>query len=135
MARMKPLVLTALAATIVLAGSTATAVADNKPAPDDKPVGKPAVAMPNDPTAANPSLLAAHAQVFGDWVVVPPGSNGVALVACPSGQVPTGGGGQTSGIKIFFTDSFPSGSYWFARGTNTNTVDESIRASAVCTTP
>ncbi|MFF7994932.1 hypothetical protein ACFZDG_34815 [Kitasatospora xanthocidica] len=129
MARMKPLVLTALAAAAVLAGSTATAVAD------DKPVAKPAVVMPNDPAAVNPSLLAAHAQIFGDWVVVHPGANGVATVTCPSGQVPTGGGGQTSAFKIFFTDSYPSGSAWVVRGTNTNTVDESIRATAVCTTP
>ncbi|GAB7188786.1 hypothetical protein ATKI12_8617 [Kitasatospora sp. Ki12] len=135
MARMKPLVLTALAAATVLAGSTATAVADNKPAPDDKPVAKPTVTMPNDPTAANPSLLAAHTQVFGSWNVVPPGQSASAAVSCPSGQVPTGGGGQTSAYKIFFTDSYPSGSYWLIRGTNTNTVEESIRATAVCTTP
>ncbi|MFE6056474.1 hypothetical protein ACFQ6N_37510 [Kitasatospora sp. NPDC056446] len=135
MALMKPLVLTALAAFTVLAGSTETAVADNKPAADDKPAAKPAVVMPDDPAAVDPSLLAAHAQVFGSWSVVGPGQSASAAVECPSGQVPTGGGGQTSAFKIFFTDSYPSGSYWIIRGTNTNTVEESIRATAVCTTP
>ncbi|MFE4975956.1 hypothetical protein ACFRAR_28110 [Kitasatospora sp. NPDC056651] len=132
MARTKPIVLTALAVVGVLAASTA-AVADNKPV--TRPAAKPAVVVPGDPAAANPSLLAAHDQVFGDFVDVAPGGNGFATVACPSGEVPTGGGGQTSAFRIFFTDSYPSGSVWVVRGTNTNTVTESIRATAVCTTP
>lgn len=126
---MKPLALTALAVVGLLAGSAASAAAD------DKPAMKPTVTVPGNPAASDPSMLAAHAQLFGDWVVVHPGANGVATVTCPSGQVPTGGGGQTSAFKIFFTDSYPSGSAWVVRGTNTNTVDESIRATAVCTTP
>ncbi|WP_030062037.1 hypothetical protein [Streptomyces novaecaesareae] len=136
-ARMKPLALTALAVLGILAASTAAATADGKPAgrPADKPAAKPAVTVPNDPAAADASLLAGHVQVVGDWVVVAPGGNGVATVTCPSGEVPTGGGGQTSAFKIFFTDSYPSGSAWVVRGTNTNTVSESIRATAVCTTP
>ncbi|MFE4517104.1 hypothetical protein ACFRMQ_23250 [Kitasatospora sp. NPDC056783] len=132
MARTKPIVLTVLATVGVLAASTA-AVADNKPA--TRPTAKPAVVVPGDPAAAGPSLLAAHDQVFGDFVDVAPGANGFATVACPSGEVPTGGGGQTSAFRIFFTDSYPSGSVWVVRGTNTNTVTESIRATAVCTTP
>ncbi|MER7585542.1 hypothetical protein [Kitasatospora sp. NPDC097691] len=126
---MKPLALTALAVVGLLAGSAASAVAD------DKPAMKPAVTVPGNPAATDASMLAAHAQLFGDWVVVHPGGNDVAVVLCPSGQVPTGGGGQTSAYKTFITDSYASGSAWIVRGTNTNTVDESIRATVVCTTP
>ncbi|MET8544743.1 hypothetical protein ABZW03_29480 [Kitasatospora sp. NPDC004799] len=133
MARTKPLVLTAVAAVAVLAASTAVAVADDKPA--SKPAAKPSVTVPNDQAAADPSLLAAHNQIFGSWVDVAPGGNGIASVTCPSGQVPTGGGGQTSAFRIFFTDSYPSGSSWVTRGTNTGTGTESIRAVVVCTTP
>jgi hypothetical protein len=86
-------------------------------------------------SAASPALLAAHPQFFGPFVTVPPGGNVVASVACPAGQVPTGGGGTTSAFKIFFTDSFASGGSWIVRGTNTNTVNESIRAFVICTTP
>ncbi|MFE7563714.1 hypothetical protein [Kitasatospora sp. NPDC057500] len=137
MTRMRPLALTALAVFGVLAASTA-AVADDRPAdqPVDKPaVVKPDVVLPQEQPAADPALLAAHDQVVGDWVDVAPGANGVAFVACPAGEVPTGGGGQTSAFRIFFTDSFASGDFWVVRGTNTGTGTESIRATAVCTTP
>ncbi|MFB6893003.1 hypothetical protein ACFCX4_27250 [Kitasatospora sp. NPDC056327] len=134
MTRSKPLVLTALAMFGVLAASTAPALADDGPA--DKPAAvKPLANLPLDQAAASPALLAAHDQVAGDWVDVAPGANGVAFVACPSGEVPTGGGGQTSAFRIFFTDSYPSGGYWVVRGTNTGNSTESIRATAVCTTP
>ncbi|MFD5437840.1 hypothetical protein ACFWJ4_37530 [Kitasatospora sp. NPDC127067] len=129
MARTKPLVLTALTAFSVLAASAAVAFADGKPA------GKPSVVVPHDEAAADPALLSAHNQVFGDFVDVAPGGNGFATVTCPSGQVPTGGGGQTSAFRIFFTDSYPSGSSWVVRGTNTGTATESILATAVCTVP
>ncbi|MER7706674.1 hypothetical protein ABTX81_27725 [Kitasatospora sp. NPDC097605] len=133
MARTKPLLLTALALLGVLSASTAAA-ADDRPA--DKPASvKPAFTAPQAQAAADPALLAAHDQVVGDWVDVAPGGNGLAYVACPAGEVPTGGGGQTSAFRIFFTDSYPSGGYWVVRGTNTGTATESIRATAVCTTP
>ncbi|SOB78827.1 hypothetical protein [Streptomyces sp. 1331.2] len=136
-ARRKPVVAAALTALGLLAASTAAAIADAGPAdrPDAKPAAKPVVTVPGDPAVTDASLLAGHVQVTGDWVVVGPGGNAVATVDCPSGEVPTGGGGQTSAFKIFFTDSYPSGSAWVVRGTNTNTVNESIRATAVCTTP
>ncbi|MEV6978380.1 hypothetical protein [Kitasatospora sp. NPDC093806] len=130
---MKHLALTTLTIAGILAGSAAAAVADDTPVA--KPAEKPPVSVPNNPALLNSSLLAAHTQVVGDWVVVHAGGNGFATVTCPSGQVPTGGGGQTSAFKIFFTDSYANGSAWVVRGTNTNTVDESIRATAVCTTP
>jgi hypothetical protein len=69
-------------------------------------------------------------------VTVSPGQNGLATVSCPSGLVPTGGGGAASAIRIFFTDSFASdGTTWVVRGTNTGATDESIQAFVICTTP
>ncbi|MEE1827493.1 hypothetical protein PUR61_35700 [Streptomyces sp. BE20] len=133
MARTIPLALTALGAVGILVGGAAIATADDRGAA--RPKEKPAVVVPGNQAAADASLLAAHTQVTGDSVVVHPGQNLSAAVLCPSGQVPTGGGGTTSAFRIFLTDSYPSGSAWIVRGTNTNNVDESIRAYAVCTTP
>ncbi|MBI0314325.1 hypothetical protein [Streptomyces javensis] len=129
MVRTTTLALAALAAAGVLIGGATTALAD------DGSGGKTADVTTSAKTAASPSLLAPHQQFFGPFVTVPPGGNGVASVACPAGQVPTGGGGTTSAFKIFFTDSFASGNTWTVRGTNTNTVNESIRAFVICTTP
>ncbi|MGW3078642.1 MULTISPECIES: hypothetical protein [unclassified Kitasatospora] len=129
MARTKSLALTALTAVTVLSASAAVAFADGGPAV------KPGVVVPHDQAAADPALLAAHTPVFGNPVDVPAGGHGIATVTCPSGQVPTGGGGQTSGFDIFFTDSYPSGSSWVIRGTNTGTTTQALSANAVCTTP
>lgn len=129
MNRTTSLALTALATAGILVSGATTATAD------DGPADKPGIAAPGQQTPATTSVLAAHPQIFGPFVTVPAGSNGLASVACPAGQVPTGGGGATSAFKIFFTDSFASGNSWFVRGTNTNTVPESIRAFVVCTTP
>ncbi|MFB8239600.1 hypothetical protein ACFC58_23900 [Kitasatospora purpeofusca] len=134
MIRTKPFARPALAALATLAVlATGTAIATADEGSDERPAvvesEKPVV------TAPDASLLAAHNQITGAPVTVSPGGSNAALVACPSGQVPTGGGGQTSAFKIFFTDSYASGSYWVVRGTNTNTVNETIRAFVVCTTP
>ncbi|MEV6395500.1 hypothetical protein AB0M39_12105 [Streptomyces sp. NPDC051907] len=129
MARTVTLALSALAAVGVLVGGAVMAAANE--GGDEKP----GLVAPEKPTTADAGLLAAHPQVSGPLVTVPPGQNRIASVACPSGQVPTGGGGTTSAIRTYFTDSFPSGNSWVVRGTNTNTMDESIRAYAVCTTP
>jgi hypothetical protein len=82
-----------------------------------------AVQAKSAPTAPN---------ITGTAVVVAPGANGLATATCPAGTVVTGGGGQTSGVRIFFTDSFRSGNAWIVRGTNTNSVNESLTAVAVC---
>lgn len=121
--------LTALATAGVLVSSATTATAD------DGPALKPGILAPKVQTPATASPLAAHQQIFGSFVTVPPGGNLPASATCPAGQVPTGGGGTTSAYKIFFTDSYASGTSWYVRGTNTNTVNESISAFAVCTTP
>jgi hypothetical protein len=127
--RTTSLALAALAGAGVLVSGATTATAD------DSPANKPIIAAPKQQPPATASVHTAHPQFFGGFVTVPPGSNLTASVACPAGQVPTGGGGTTSAFKIFFTDSFASGNSWFVRGTNTNTVNESIRAFVVCTTP
>lgn len=75
---------------------------------------------------------AAGRNVVGTAVSVAAGANGIASVTCPAGTLVTGGGGQTSAFKIFFTDSYRSGNGWVIRGTNTNTVAESIYPVAVC---
>ncbi|SDI42075.1 hypothetical protein SAMN05421505_15017 [Sinosporangium album] len=125
MARTTSLVLSALAAGAVLVGGTGTAVADEKPG----------IVAAEKPAAGYTAPLAPHPQFFGPFVTVPPGQNLPATAACPSGQVPTGGGGTTTAFRIFFTDSLATGNVWVVRGTNTNTVNESIRAFVVCTTP
>ncbi|GII94407.1 hypothetical protein [Sinosporangium siamense] len=119
MARTTPFALSALAAAAVLIGGPAAAAAADDG--DDRPA------------AAGAALRAPHPIFFGTFVTVPPNQNLTASVSCPAGQVPTGGGGTTSAFRIFFTDSFASGNTWSIRGTNTNTVNESIRAFVVCT--
>jgi hypothetical protein len=86
-------------------------------------------------TAAKSSHVSSSGRVFGTSVSVPPGANRIATVTCPAGKILTGGGGSTSAFKIFFTDSFASGNTWTVRGTNTNTVAESLTAFGVCVGP
>ena len=74
----------------------------------------------------------AVAAVSGGSVSVLPGQNRLATVACPAGFIVTGGGGATTGIRIYFTDSFPSGNGWAIRGTNTGTTTLSLTAVARC---
>ena len=100
-----------------VAGTASTAIGADKPAPR--------VAQPAGPQAVASNQL-------GPSVTVAANTNGAATVTCPAGTVPTGGGAITSGIRIFFTDSFASGSGWTVRGTNTGTASSQIRAFAVC---
>ncbi|MDH6130126.1 hypothetical protein [Kitasatospora sp. GP82] len=81
------------------------------------------------------AAAAASPRAFGTSVSVAPGTNGFASVSCPAGGSPLSGGGTTSGIHIFFTDSFASGSSWIIRGTNTGTVNENLTAYVLCTNP
>lgn len=82
--------------------------------------------------AAKQNQDTARPAVVGAFVPVAPGQNGIASVTCPAGTILTGGGGQTSAFRIFFTDSFRSGNTWTIRGTNTGTATEQLRAVAVC---
>jgi hypothetical protein len=83
--------------------------------------------------SAKPQQLAAPlTQTTGTAVSVAPGGNGIATVSCPAGKIITGGGGQTSGFDIFFTDSFASGNGWTIRGSNRGTTTQSITPVAIC---
>ncbi len=69
--------------------------------------------------------------VTGPPVDVEPGTNGFASVTCPTKV--TGGGGTTSSVDIFFTDSYPSSAQtWAVRGTNTGAFTQRLTAWAVC---
>ncbi|MFS8197757.1 hypothetical protein ACLVWQ_03625 [Streptomyces sp. CWNU-52B] len=128
--RTTTLALGVLVAAGVLVGSPTAAFADGV---DGE---RPDVAAPKKPPAAEAAPQAAHNQYFGPFVTVQPGQNGLATVSCPSGLVPTGGGGASSAYRIFFTDSFVSnGNTWVVRGTNTGTTAESIQAFVICTKP
>jgi hypothetical protein len=81
-------------------------------------------------TQAKPAPVAPN--VTGTGVSVAPGVNAYADVDCPAGTVVTGGGGQTSGSKVFITDSYRLTNGWRIRGTNTNTYNETLTAVAVC---
>jgi hypothetical protein len=78
------------------------------------------------------SWAVGRAQVVGASVAVAPGGHGLASVTCPAGKIISGGGGQTSGFDIFFTDSFASGNGWTIRGTNTGTTTQNLSAVAIC---
>ncbi|MEH6378023.1 hypothetical protein V7793_27340 [Streptomyces sp. KLMMK] len=131
---MKRTIILAMAAVAALTGGlVTTASAEN--AADDKPV---AAADKAKEFAEDGPEIGGFDQVEGTALNVAPQANGRTFVACPAGRVPSGGGGKTSGIHIFFTDSFQEGNGWVIRGTNTNPVGgatESIRAVAICTAP
>jgi hypothetical protein len=70
--------------------------------------------------------------ITGPAVTVPVGVNLPATVTCPADSVVTGGGGQTSGFRMFITDSFRNGNGWTVRATNTDTSPQTLSAVAVC---
>jgi hypothetical protein len=94
-------------------------------------VGGSVNAAPSTP-APSQAKSGAQSRVTGGWVAVAPGANGLASIQCPAGTVVTGGGGQTSAFRIFFTDSYRSGNGWIVRGGNLGSASEQIRAVAVC---
>jgi hypothetical protein len=100
--------------------------------------------LPNSAMAADPPKPAGNAaHVSGDessafetgsWVYVAPGGYGSAYVYCPTGRVPTGGGGQSYGtVRAYLTDTYavdPRG--WFAQFYNASTAGVYVRAYARC---
>ncbi|GAB2906924.1 hypothetical protein [Streptomyces mayteni] len=87
--------------------------------------------------AAKPEAapLAAHGQYIGPPESITPGSFSFAYATCPAGQVPTGGGGGTSNVHIYLTDSHPTPNGWVVGGVNTGSLNESLTAHVVCTVP
>ena len=86
----------------------------------------------NPAASTKPHGITPLSQTTGTSVPVAPGANAIATVACPAGTVITGGGGQTSGFDIFFTDSFASGNGWTVRGSNRGTTTQSLTPVAIC---
>ncbi|MGA4843948.1 hypothetical protein [Streptomyces sp. G45] len=100
--------------------ASATSGSDSAAAPKPQPrIVKARVAQAGTPVSGNP-------------VTVNPGQNGLSVATCPSGKAPTGGGGNTSGYDIFFTDSYASGSSWIIRGTNKGTTAQNLTAFVLC---
>jgi hypothetical protein len=85
------------------------------------------------PAGAKSHPASPASQVVSGFINVPPGANGLVTATCPSSKIVTGGGGQTSAFRIFFTDSFQNGvRAWSIRGTNTGGSTEQLRANAIC---
>ncbi|MDT0309363.1 hypothetical protein RM780_20710 [Streptomyces sp. DSM 44917] len=87
------------------------------------------------PGAEVVSPLAAHNQYTSTPVSIAPGTSGSASVACPAGQVPTGGGAGTSAFDIYLLDTRPSGNGWVAFGRNVGTTAQTLTTYVVCTVP
>ncbi len=83
-------------------------------------------------------VMAAHTVHTGPTVSIPPGQPAIAPPAtCPSGEVASGGGFETSGTSVFPTWSRlqpGSSSAWQVRGFNAGNTTERINAVVVCTT-
>ncbi|MFE1413460.1 hypothetical protein ACIGFK_04860 [Streptomyces sp. NPDC085524] len=76
-----------------------------------------------------------HQELSGDEVVILPGETKDAVIKCPAGQTPTGGGGFVARAllhTIFLSRSFARGDTWVVTGTNTGSDENGLTASAVC---
>ncbi|MFD9219881.1 hypothetical protein ACFWDI_07615 [Streptomyces sp. NPDC060064] len=123
----RPLAVAAMAAVVLLASGVTSASAldaSDDPQKTDFPVDTGLVAP-----------LSAHPQYLGPSVSIPAGGFAFAHVDCPSGRVPTGGGGTTSSTLTFLTDSTPTSGGWTVGVKNTATFSASARAWVVCTVP
>lgn len=123
----RPLALAVVAtAVLVVTGSTtATAGASSDDPPKPAPPAGPGVAAP----------LSQHFQISGPRVTIPAGGFAFATANCPSGLVPTGGGGRTSSTSTFITDSAPTAAGWEVGVRNTSAGEASAYAYVVCTAP
>ncbi|MFI7098789.1 hypothetical protein ACIBK8_05455 [Streptomyces sp. NPDC050161] len=82
---------------------------------------------------------APHSLHAGALVTVQPGRDASATVACPAGQVASGGGGRSTftGVpRALITSSraLPGGGGWEVRFRNSDDVPRSLIAEVVCTT-
>ncbi|WP_329404254.1 hypothetical protein [Streptomyces melanogenes] len=69
---------------------------------------------------------------FGQAVTVPAKQWGKALVTCPSGWAPTGGGGEATGTDLFITISRSTVDGWYIGGMNTGSQDRTLTALVDC---
>ncbi|MFD5318560.1 hypothetical protein [Streptomyces sp. NPDC127098] len=120
-------ILAATATAVLLAGTATAAAQGGGSARGDE--------VKDVPAAEGVAPLAAHNQYIGLPTNLAPGTSGSAWVACPSGEVPTGGGAGTSAFDIYLLDTRPSGSSWVVFGKNTGTTTQSLTAYVICTVP
>ncbi|WP_327325200.1 hypothetical protein OG735_23900 [Streptomyces sp. NBC_01210] len=123
----RPLAVAAMATGVLLVSGVTSA---NALAASDNP---PKTDFPAESGVVAP--LSAHPQYQGSSVAIPAGGFAFAHVDCPSGRVPTGGGGTTSSTLTFFTDSYPTSGGWTVGVKNTATFGASATAWVVCTVP
>ncbi|MFJ5921619.1 hypothetical protein ACIQF6_03310 [Kitasatospora sp. NPDC092948] len=106
----------------VLLATASTATAGNTAAYGLQPAPGPRAA------AIDPHL--------GPEVDVGAGETGIATVECPSGEVPTGGGGFNpallSGHPFAITNSFPEGNVWVLTALNTSSSVQKLAAFVLC---
>ncbi|MBV2152290.1 hypothetical protein [Kitasatospora sp. SUK 42] len=84
-----------------------------------------------------PTPKAAYDQQFSPPITLQPGQSGTASVTCPSGEVPTGGGGRSGGDSVFLLASTTHGdNNWIVTGVNTSSItSQTLAAFVVCTAP
>ncbi|KNB53733.1 hypothetical protein [Streptomyces caatingaensis] len=77
-----------------------------------------------------------HSQHLGRQVVLEPGRTASATVACPGGEVPTGGGGSArDDTFVSGSAGTPDGRGWETRATNTGTEPQTLFAQVICAAP
>ncbi|MFC0842569.1 hypothetical protein ACFH04_02315 [Streptomyces noboritoensis] len=76
---------------------------------------------------------APHTIVTGARVTVAPHTASTTNVPCQGGQVPSGGGVQTSGNGVFVTATWPSGISWVADVYNETNAPQTYTPLAICT--
>ncbi|MET8750344.1 hypothetical protein ACFXPI_17920 [Streptomyces sp. NPDC059104] len=123
----RPVALAVVATAVLLVTGVTTSTAG---ASSDDP---PKPARPAAPGVAAP--LSQHFPISGPTVTIPAGGFAFAMANCPSGLVPTGGGGRTSSTSTFLTDSAPTATGWEIGVRNTSTGEASAYAYVVCTAP
>ncbi|MGW6709034.1 hypothetical protein ACWGDE_29680 [Streptomyces sp. NPDC054956] len=63
------------------------------------------------------------------------GGVATARAFCNANEVPSGGGGFSSGYYVFINDSVPDGNGWRVRMTNTGAIAQKITAQVICVVP
>ncbi|RKN35810.1 hypothetical protein [Streptomyces hoynatensis] len=87
------------------------------------------------PAAEEATPRAAFTRHQGTARQIPAGGLLDVSVSCPSGQVPTGGGGASQSGLIHLVTSAPTENGWGVVGRNTGTVPDQLIPWVVCTTP
>ncbi|MFF2042545.1 hypothetical protein ACFVVX_19160 [Kitasatospora sp. NPDC058170] len=77
-----------------------------------------------------------HSHILGDPRTLAPGETSSTTARCPAGQVPTGGGGFTTGGNTHLNTSRPfNTSYWLVTATNHTGIPQTLTPTVTCVTP